>query len=53
MDGKPVALVNVISVAELLLPLVSSANAPFKVVVNDPKILPLHGCAWWNNYYNG
>ena len=35
-------LANVISVAELLLPLVSSANAPFKVVVNDPKILPPH-----------
>ena len=35
-------LANVISVAELLLPLVSSAKAPFKVVVNDPKILPPH-----------
>ena len=35
-------LPNVISVAELLLPLVSSANAPFKVVVNDPKMFPPH-----------
>ena len=35
-------LANVISVAEPLLPLVLSPNAPLNVVVNAPKMLPPH-----------
>ena len=42
MVGKPVTLFKVISVADPLLPLVSSASAPFKVVVAAPKTVPPH-----------
>ena len=35
-------LVNVISVADPLLPLVSSANAPSNVVVIEPSVDPPH-----------
>ena len=42
VDGKPVALVNVISVADPLLPFVSSAKAPSHVLVNAPSMLPPH-----------
>ena len=42
MVGKPVTLFKVISVADPLLPLVSSASAPSKVVVAAPNMFPPH-----------
>ena len=42
MLGKPVVLVNVILVPDPPVPFASFNKAPFKVVVNDPKILPPH-----------
>ena len=40
--GKPVELVNVISVAEPLFPPDVALMTPFKVLVNAPNILPPH-----------
>ena len=42
VEGKPVVLVNVISVEELLLPPVVPVIAPSKVVVIAPSMLPPH-----------